>query len=235
MWVRLPPGARKDEVNSQIDSIQIDSGAYTFSRMQAVWLEETVKAEPMFYGASVDFASEYGGPITRAFLKAAFTQPWQGARLDTKVTMLIPGFYPCIPGWHHDDVPRERSDGQPEYFNPSYRSEHMTAIVGTNWEVCKTEFALGKASFFDVPLGEKYYKRWHPYVEELITNGWLNRKSLEYGDIVHFNDRTWHRGTQAAGFGWRWFARITKGSKAPIVNEIRNQVQVYLADPIEGW
>lgn len=93
--------------------------------------QEQVKNEPMLFSCDWRVAQDLGGPLTQAFL-ARLGESWEneGVIIDSRVHMLMPGWFPCIPGWHHDDVPRERSDGQPNYHNPSYRSEHVMALVG---------------------------------------------------------------------------------------------------------
>jgi hypothetical protein len=81
---------------------------------------EMIKNEPMFFSADSDFVKEHGGPITRRFL-ASMPSDWIAARdliWDSRSHMLMPGWYPCIPGWHLDDIPRTRPDGQPDHVNP---------------------------------------------------------------------------------------------------------------------
>src|SRR5262249_36308588 len=87
---------------------------------------EQVKAEPTFFAAGIDFARRHGGPITHAVLDA-LPDDWRAAGLviDSRTHLLMPGWFPCIPGWHLDDVPRTRSDGQPEHRNPAYWAEHV--------------------------------------------------------------------------------------------------------------
>src|SRR5262245_43743261 len=101
-----------------------------------------VKAEPMFFAAGGDFARRHGGPITQAVL-AALPADWRSCPLviDSRVHMLMPGWYPCIPGWHLDDVPRTRSDGQPEHRCPAYRAEHILCVVG---DASLPLFAVGR-------------------------------------------------------------------------------------------
>jgi len=214
--------------------------------------EATVKAEPMFWSATPKFAWENGGPITRAFLAAAFgitLADYAGWKLrdsvagnycfDSRVHMLMPGWFPCIPGWHHDDVPRSRSDGQPNYDNPEFKSKHILALV--NGDICPTEFAVGQADYPDVPLFSKspIYKVWHECVEEDIREGTLERVQAPSNRLLHFDWQTFHQGTRAVKRGWRWFGRLTWDAGyeqgRPHHNEIRRQVQVYLENPMEGW
>lgn len=98
--------------------IEVASVPMVVAHMRSVWPTEIVKNEPMLFSCDLDATRELGGPITRAWLDAILTDASIGPYIiDTRVHMLMPGFWPCIPGWHHDDVPREREDGQPDYFH----------------------------------------------------------------------------------------------------------------------
>lgn len=118
-----------------------NSSFATGARMRD-WDEQYVKNEPMLFSATPKFAWENGGPITRDFLALFFgisladEASWvlRDSKVgnycfDSRVHMLMPGWFPCIPGWHHDDVPRSCSDGQPNYSTPEYSSKHCLALV----------------------------------------------------------------------------------------------------------
>lgn len=206
------------------------------------WPEDVIKVEPMFFNASVQFAMENGGPITQEFLKG-LPPGWDGAVLDSRVHMLMPGWYPAIPGYHHDDVPRPRvpvgqhfmTSGQPDYDNPRYYSEHLMGLV--NGEICPTEFAIGRCMMPAVPDGQLIYRVWHEEVERLLADGSLKRVSAPSGVYLGFNWQTFHAGIKAVKNGWRWFCRLSRNTERcdHITNEIRKQVQVYLEFPMEGW
>lgn len=68
---------------------------------------DDIKNEPMFFNCDLDFAWDNGGNITRSFI-SNLPYDWQdeGIVFDSRVHMLMPGWYPAIPGFHHDDVPR---------------------------------------------------------------------------------------------------------------------------------
>ncbi len=195
--------------------------------------EEAIKQEPMLFKCDRAHAQYWGGPLTRAFLSAL---PKEFHRnpiyVDSRTHMLMPGWYPCIPGWHHDDVPRDRCDGQPEYANPSYSTKHVLALWG---DASLTEFAEGDASFPEIPIGSVVYKEWHPIVEQKIESGELSRFIVPELRMIGFNDRAWHRGVAAHKSGWRFFIRATVGSGERPRNERRTQVQVYLPALNDGW
>src|SRR5690606_10082560 len=72
--------------------------------------------ETMLFGADLAFAQENGGEITKQVIDSLpkFTVPDDlHVVIDTRVNMLMRGYYPSIPGWHCDDVPRGEN-GQPD-------------------------------------------------------------------------------------------------------------------------
>lgn len=156
------------------------------------------------------------------------------------------GWYPCIPGYHHDDVQRT-NNGQPDYNN-RLRSSHLITLI--NGDIAPTIFAEGSDCFELPNEGETVYKKWHKDVEKLASeNNWVESKAPS-NCLIFFDDRTFHKGSACVKSGWRWFGRITKYYKEfntcnddfyrispPIkpTNEVRKQVQVYMSDLHEGW
>lgn len=209
--------------------------------------QEQIKAEPMFFNSSWLYAIEHGGPITRTFLKnLPKNKGWESGVFDSRVHMLMPGWYPAIPGWHHDDVPRPKkikpgthfmTAGQPDYKNMTYKSEHIMGLC--NGDICPTQFACGQIELPDPKEGELVYRKWHPLVNSAIEKGELILKLAPSLRYIHFDWQSFHQGQKTVGNGWRWFGRITKNSDRckpeNISNEIRTQVQVYLEFPMEGW
>lgn len=193
-----------------------------------------IKNEPMLFNCDYDSAWDLGGRLTKIFLSLldGKFKSKKDLIIDSRVHMLMTGWWPCIPGFHHDDIPRERKDGQPNYKNPSYKAEHCMALVG---DCCPTEFAIGESKFPDVKLGKKYYKVWHPLVVKKIKEGELKKVSAPINKLIYFNHETWHQGIPAVKDGWRWFVRATVNTGRKPTNEVRKQVQVYLDLPMEGW
>ena len=194
-----------------------------------------VKNEPMLFNCDAAHARDLGGPITKAFL-GAFEREGRALKdavIDTRVHMLMKGWFPCIPGWHHDDVERTAPGGQPNYHDPKTRPHHAMALI--NGAICPTEFALGEAHMPLIEPGKVVYREWHPMVDTLVENGVLRLESAPSNQIIYFNDRTFHQGTRAVADGWRWFGRVTWGSDRKPTNEVRRQVQVYMDNPMEGW
>jgi hypothetical protein len=216
-----------------MDKILIDSKIVVGDKLNG-FSESIIKNETMLFNCDFESAYILSNEPTRQFLNA-LPEDWKNNRtiIDSRVHMLMPNWYPCIPGYHHDDVPRERSDGQPNYFDPSYRSEH--AMILYNGSICPTEFAIGIAEFDDVQLGDIYYKKWHQSVMEKLNAGQLEKISAPENTVIFFNDRTWHQGVKAVSGGWRLFIRASRNTGRRPTNEVRRQVQVYLENPMEGW
>ena len=196
-----------------------------------------MKNEPMLFNVALGMAWLAGGRITRDILNC-LPRDWQDPHVvvDSRVHMLMPGWFPCIPGWHHDDVPRHPGDGgQPGYRNPAYHSEHLIVLI--NGDICPTEFALGCAWFPEVPPDQLTYKTWHPMVDAQIAAGTLQRWTCPSNRMVQFDAHTWHQGTRAVRDGWRFFIRFSRNTERAlrVTNEVRRQVQVYLDNPYEGW
>jgi hypothetical protein len=195
--------------------------------------DNVIKNETMFFSSGLEYAYANGGPITRS-LCHALPEDWQEDTviLDSRVHMLMPGWWPCIPGWHLDDVPRTRADGQPDHTDPAYEAEHLMVIIG---DCSRTEFALGKIELRDPPLGEVVYGIWHPQIEQAVSSGQLSSHFADPCKLIEFNWQTFHQGKQATHNGWRFFARLSRNTKREFKNEIRRQAQVYLEIPMEGW
>jgi hypothetical protein len=204
--------------------------------------EIDVKNEPMFFNASVKFAHGFGGPITRSFIEG-LPEEFMSGVFDSRTHMLMPGWYPAIPGWHHDDVPRPEipvgqhfiTAGQPDYAHPRYRARHAMGLV--NGEICPTAYAVGLAKMKPVPDGELIYRQWHYEIEEHLKSGALVKQSADSNRVLFFDCDAFHTGTKAIKSGWRWFGRVTIDSDRTktMTNEFRKQSQVYLEFPMNGW
>lgn len=194
--------------------------------------ETEIKNEPMLFNCSTLFALEHGGPITRAWLERLDPQTFlHHGIVDTRVHMLMKGWYPCIPGWHHDDVPRSTADGQPNYKNPEYFSYHCAALV--NAKIAPTEFLIGDIDVPDPEPGRVIYEQWDRHLRLGKSQG--KRVSAPDRRLLYFDAATFHRGVEATENGWRWFGRISINTDRKPTNEIRRQVQVYLSVVNAGW
>jgi len=198
--------------------------------------DSVVKNETMFFNCDLDYAYKHGHDITRHFLDG-LPEDWKldDVVLDSRVHMLMPGWYPCIPGWHHDDVPRSTPTGQPNYENPEYHSEHLIGLV--NAHIAPTAFAIGDFFMTEPDINKTIYQVWHKEVERQLLHPTTDFVKARSGKYIQFDAHTFHTGTKAVGNGWRWFVRLSRNTDRVkyITNEIRHQVQVYMDDPTQGW
>jgi hypothetical protein len=166
------------------------------------------------------------------------TAPWS---LDTRSHMLMRGWYPAIPGWHHDDVDRG-FDGQPDYtsgINLPNPEREMYAVVVDALDAptgSLTEFVCRGENVsvpWPVPTDAPIYRYWNQAIESEDDSETFR---VESGRIVAFDQHSFHRAVPAESTGWRWFARLTFNpgprSGGP---KIRRQSQVYLPATNSGW
>lgn len=196
---------------------------------------DKIKNEPMFFNCDLKYAYKNGGEITKSFIENLPIDWILGdVVFDSRVHMLMEDWYPCIPGWHHDDVPRT-NNGQPDYENQSYFSEHILGIV--NSEICPTKFILGDVYMPPVEEGQIVYEVWNNIVESEIKEGTIRAVDVFDRTLTYFDCNTFHTGQKALKSGWRWFGRISRNTDRvkSITNEIRVNAQVYLEFPTKGW
>lgn len=210
----------------------------TFSKINTFkckWSDEEIKNEPMLFNCDLKSALNLGGPITKNFLEN-IPNDWidSDVVIDSRVHMLMSGWYPAIPGYHHDDVPRTTYNGQPNYDRPEYFSKHLMGLV--NGHIAPTAFAVGTITLPKV-IDDTVYRVWHDKIEQLIELDAVKEEFIGSGVIVGFDADSFHRCTKAVSNGWRWFIRVSKDTHRTrtVTNELRNQVQVYLDFPTAGW
>lgn len=197
-----------------------------------------IENEPMFYQSDLDFVSEncHRNSLTFKFLDYMINNVFKGdyenekISIDSRVHLLMKNWYPCIPGWHTDNVPRT-DNGQPNYFDPNNKFVHYMCVIGDS---AMTEFLNEPFTAFQPPKDSIYYDFWN----KAIKKQKLKTFRIDQGDIVKFDSNTWHRGVAADKFCWRWFIRLTV-NKSDIqftqANKIRRQSQVYLQAIEGGW
>ena len=205
--------------------------------------QEDIREEPQLFNCDLEHAYKLGGPIVRNMLDC-LPPDWhdEPVVVDTKVHMLKLGWWPCIPGWHLDDVHRNTLDGQPNFYTPEYRSHHAISIVGA--DIAPTEFLIEPVNIVinRSAVRGSVYSQAHNQIE-LIKEKFTMKVSDRC--IYLFDDRTWHRCTQAVSNGWRWFGRVSRYTHAfhghsiprpnPRTNEVRTQTQVYIQSEGKGW
>lgn len=205
------------------------------------FIQKGIEATPNLSRASLEDAITFGGPLLRSVLEQcplACDRPH--TIVDTKVTILLPGFIPAIPGWHTDGVPRGRYKDPYDSGVPSMQAQEArskqgefprfhTLIVGNP---CLTEFV-------DVPVtldlrhseDPDLYKE----VSGLINGGNYPTKFHPHNRWISWSWWNLHRAVPAIERGWRLQIRVAEMYHPPLkTGFIRAQNQVYVA-PEFGW
>ena len=209
------------------------------------WPAANVKSEPMLYRADPRFALANGGPITKEFvtrlLELNEVQDLKPGEIviDSRVHMLMRGWFPCIPGWHQDDVPRSLGPAgwQPNYdaYNPKKPTQLLMAVIDAHDAPTHslTEFCTGVV---DVPwpldVSVTVYGAWDSYLNSLPK---LATKRIESGDLIRFDSNSMHRGTPAHEHGFRYFIRAFWHTHEKPANEVRRNANVYMQWSTAGW
>ncbi|MGB0973003.1 MAG: hypothetical protein ACPGVG_18915 [Mycobacterium sp.] len=220
------------------------------------WVEATqdeIRATPMLYRCDLNYSYRLGGRIVRAFIDRAARiidpQDFQFASLDTRTHMLMPGFMPCIPGWHCDDFWRPDPKGRAGTFSDENapepdlhnvpRMRHLQATFGYPafpvFLPADIAAQLPRPEHLDRRADETLYASYHQNIENFLGHVGGDLRHAGNGQLISFGPRVFHRGTVARTSGWRLFCRLTLSNHHQPVNEIRTQTQVYLPDPYRGW
>jgi len=149
---------------------------------------------------------------------------WQYLVVDTRLSMLMPGMYPCIPGWHCDEF--YRPAGIPD-LAAAPDAEHLITVLGG---CSRTRFVTQEIETTLEPSTD-FYAKLHLEIEA------KNPKTaqIEPGDWWRLSQLSPHRGEPATEAGWRYFFRMTGSNHHTPKNELRTQTQVYLTAPFAGW
>jgi hypothetical protein len=199
--------------------------------------EHLIAREPMLFGADMQFASEKGGLLTSMFLGALDALGIDGVgkhiTIDSRVHMLKPGWYPCIPGWHLDLIPRD-DNNQPNIDNPPEGDTHWLMIFGD----CSCTQFLGSPIELRRPLpDEVVYNSFNTQINREVHRGTVHPVPIEHGQLIQFGPKDLHRGVAAHKDGWRFFIRASATAHREPANQIRQNANVYvpIADLEKGW
>lgn len=199
--------------------------------------EELVKNTASLWNASLDDALKYGGELTRAAIGALdlkFDRKY--IIVDTKVHMLMPNFYPAIPNWHTDGVPRG-SELKPEVkATPNiYAQESMSdtrfhlLVTGTS---CLTQFVESLNVEIEVPSEptNDLYK----VIGQAVEEQELAHITIPSCTAVEFDWWSIHRGVRAQKHEWRFLIRVAETDhmepQMDLRKIIRTQQQVYVPE-----
>ncbi|WP_100474149.1 hypothetical protein [Mycobacteroides abscessus] len=209
-----------------------------------------IEATPNLRRASLSNAALFGGPLLRQLLQSA---PIVGGHkhifVDTKVSMLMPGWWPAIPGWHTDGVPRvvpglmpgvtlheATAVGKPSLpeqlarHTDGYLPRYHTIHVGND---CPTVFIDG---LLHLPIEHDEDEQMYSEMTRRIDGCTTLRKLVAQEAVWHSWD-WWniHQASQATERGWRLLIRITESDQPPADSDfIRPQNQVYVPKEF-GW
>lgn len=218
-------------------------------KIESITLQDVIYAK-QYFGMS---SAKVECPLARIMLDelAKFGPPESinNYIVDSKVVQLMKGMYPCIPGWHLDEVRRDEN-GQLDYNNNEWMKQHYMMLI---------DFGTGSLTeFYERPRHE-YIKQMKGYDDlndlinseieyerntqkqrlELEKRPFISSKieTCESGKIYNFDCQDPHRGTPAKANGWRYFIRATYNSQRKIMNQLRPQTQVYIpvSNLDKGW
>lgn len=216
--------------------------------------------------ASLEDALRFGGELTRAAIGAMeLRHDRKYIVVDTKVHMLMPGFYAAIPGWHTDGVPRGRNwnplskedprlDVQEaidrcERGDPYAATVHAELAEPEPWvrrptryhmlvtgDGCLTEFVDGTVALEPTPA-------WAGpglYADmnrqvEVLRPPTMLVPSCR---VVEFDWWDIHRGTAATMHEWRFFIRVAELDLAEPERDLRKVIrtQCQVYTPTDfGW
>jgi hypothetical protein len=183
------------------------------------------------FRASLDEAADLMPSMAELIATVPVSDPSR-YELDIKVHMLMPGQYPCIPNWHTDMVVRDESGLRFDLIDPA--AEPMLLWISDGPE---TEFLAKQVYMEERPGSHQEIARFMNKLSPRDYHG-LFTQSIQPNCWWSMDQRTPHRGTQAAKHGWRVFARVTPKALAPrrpVTSVIRRHAQVYLDASTFGW
>lgn len=192
---------------------------HIINEIDALPLAAALKEEPTFYQSSIDFVREHGGPITQKFLDALPLK--ENVLIDIRKHKLSAGYYPAIPGYHLDWLPR-KNKGQDTDISSIPDYEHVILILA---ETSLTEYVDESIIIPNIPETKVF-----EYCNDFIKASGARTWHVQNGDMVYFTSHDWHRASPAEGNEWRFFIRASKLDKARYkpVNQITTQSQVYI-------
>jgi hypothetical protein len=182
-------------------------------------------------------AIKFGGELTRECLqKIKLRNNRKYVVVDVKTHMLMPGFFPAIPGWHVDGTPR-KSKSEPDIRLQETDRNTIYHFLVTG-EGCLTDFIKDPLEL-EVP-GEPTPKLFNMIDEQVNKLENLPEKMFASPScqILTWDWWTIHRGIEAKKHEWRYLIRVCEGDylepKTNLRDVLRIQQQVYA--PLNfGW
>jgi hypothetical protein len=226
----------------------------TLAVLPDTFTTDEIKNETMIFSGDWDFTYRNGGPITRRIMSTLRQQqPFMDAYVlanqrrfnlvvDTRVNQVMKDWYPSIPGWHCDDVPRLDKYSQPDFSLRDPTVQHFCVLISDSQPdpfngsgVSGTEYLIEPTTLAVDPTAV-----WHSVdilLNDMLAEGVLGATPTSFAKdkhIIQFDQNTLHRTSPARTPGWRLFFRCSLTYRKP-ANEIRKQVQVYIPPDKVGW
>jgi len=217
--------------------MEFNSKYSTILKSGRIASDQEIESEPMIYGGSIEFCRKNSGGLTNGILDAIETevnnlmqdQAYKGYHpvIDTKSVMLMPGWYPCIPGWHCDGVIRKTKNSQPDLSTLNEDIWHFTSVISSRRDMESTEI-IDCNAYIDVDENHVWQS-----VDNYLRKNKPPVYKTESGEIIQFSRSTLHNCPPVTVRGWRYFFRLSF-YHMPVMNKIRKQVQIY-TDINKGW
>ena len=202
---------------------------HTIDHIDALPLASVLTEERSMYQASMDFALHSGGPITRQFINKLPFSFFDNVLVDVRVHSLQKGYYPAIPGWHLDWLPRTNKGEDPIVETiPDY--DHVVLIVA---ETSLTEFVAEPSALVLPDKGAFEHANSELNLFKDVAN--LKTDHVISGDMVQFTSRDWHRPSPAEGNEWRLLIRASRIDHKKPSNQLVTQSQVYIPIQEASW
>lgn len=206
-----------------------------------------IKDTLALWNCDIDTALKYGGDVTRGAIGAMnLVGDRKHIIVDTKTHMLMPGFYPGIPGWHTDGVPRGSERNPAAKADPDIAAQAAMDDEAPRFhllvtgKVCPTLFDTTQHRTLNVPLGPDpdLYKT----ISEQMDNAYkfADGHFMETAPSTVYEWDWWqlHTAQAAKAHGWRFLIRVTETNhfepQTDLRKIIRTQQQVYVPEQF-GW
>ena len=219
LYTRTHPPTRG--VGRSMTYHEFEPSFHTIHKIDALPLGRVLREEQSMYQADMEFAYAMGGPITREFVSNLPFGPDDNVLIDIRVHQLRKGYYPAIPGYHLDWLPRTNKGADPVVDAiPDY--DHVVLIVA---ETSLTEF-INQPVVLSLPSTGAF-----EYANYELKRIGVDTEYVVSGDMVQFTSRDWHRPSPAQGEEWRLLIRASRVAHKKPTNKMVTQSQVYI--PIE--
>lgn len=201
-----------------------------------------IEATPNLRRASLAAAVMFGGPLVRDALQVCpLSETREHIIVDTKVTMLMDGWYPSIPGWHTDGVPRGKGGDPAGKGLPNLDTQVRLSSEGRTPLFHTIIFGIPNLTEFladplTLTLRHAHDRDLYKEVSHTVTAlGELSTVDYAAGQWISWDWWNIHRAVPSDSTGWRLLIRVTESDIPPNRDKFfRAQSQVYVPTDF-GW